>query len=138
MSFASTSRRAFRVPLRTRLPLGSFVVGWRAARTTCEEPASGSAANLISTQKTDEFRGALLGRLRRPAAEGPPLFRACLERHHDAHGRRVLQREVREAPRVERLEDRGADVVLGRAVVDARVDAPARGPLEQRRELPRQ
>ena len=34
MSFASTSRRDFRVPLRTRLPLGSFVVGWRAARTT--------------------------------------------------------------------------------------------------------
>ena len=25
--------------------------------------------NLISTQKTDEFRGALLGRLRRPAAD---------------------------------------------------------------------
>ena len=129
MSFASTSRRAFRVPRRTRDPLGSFVVGWRAARTTCEEPASGSAANLISTQKTDELRGPLLGRLRRPAAEAPPLFRTCLERHHDAHGRSVLQGEGRKPSRVKRLQDRGADVVLGRAVVDARVDAPARGPL---------
>ena len=81
--------------------------------------------DLISTQKTDELRGALLGRLRRPAAEGPALFRTCLERHDDAHGRRVLQPEVREPSRVERLQDRGSDVVLGRAVVDARVGSRA-------------
>ena len=73
MSFASTSRRDFRVPRRTRLPLGSLVVGWRAARTTCEEPASSRHRAGASMAKFDFY--AEDRRAPRPAPRPTPAAR---------------------------------------------------------------
>ena len=95
-------RGAPSAPLRTRLPLGSFVVGRRAARTTggthrhAIEPR---VENLISTQKTARPRPTSAARGR-----GPTPFSRVSSDTTTPRPTRAPARRPR-APRVERLED---------------------------------